>query len=95
MKVWEHSGRIEVVEIELQALGASLRVVSSEIVNCVAPDDMTRVCGADGFLIRVSQSMIRKWFGMGIFCVLRCLHCVPIFGSLGGRWVTKDRLGRD
>lgn len=45
------------------------------MVSGLAPNDMTRICGEDGVLIRIAQRMIRKCFEMDTFHVLRRTHC--------------------
>lgn len=70
-KVWEHSDRIEAVEMELLTRGVLPRTVRDEVVNDLTPNDMSLVCGDDGVLIPGSQNVVRRWFHMGIFRLLR------------------------
>lgn len=59
-KVWEHLGRSAEVETEWTTLGACLQKLRHVIVSRLGLDDMTCVCGEGGFLIQVSQGMVRK-----------------------------------
>lgn len=51
------------------------QTVRHGLVSWIAPDGMTRVCGEDGVYIRIAQEMIRKFFEIGNFRVLRCMLC--------------------
>lgn len=77
---WVHLSRIAEVEIEWTTLDAFLGMVCQKVVGHLASDDMTRVCGVGSVLIRVFQEMVRKWFDMGIFPVLRRTYRKPILG---------------
>lgn len=74
----EHPGRMAEIEIELTTPGEFLRTVCHGVVNRFAADDVTRVCGNDVLLNRVSQSMMRQLFDMFMFRVLYHTHCNPI-----------------
>lgn len=58
-KIREHLSRIGKVEIELTTLCAFLRIVRHGVVSWLLADDITRVRGEGGVLIRVAQRMIR------------------------------------
>lgn len=81
-RVREDLGRMAVIEIELMTLGAFLRKVLHRVVNRLATDNTTRVCGNGDVLIRVSQGTFRQWFATGFFRVLRGVHCNPTLASL-------------
>lgn len=56
--VREHLGRIAEVEKELTTLGAFHRIVRYGVVNRLALDNITRVCGNEGVLFRVDDDTI-------------------------------------
>lgn len=88
-KVCEHLSRIVEVKIDLTAVVVFLRTVRHGVLSRLKPDDMTRVCGEDSVPIRVSHGMVRKWFDMDIFRVLRRAHCNPILALLEIVWLVK------
>lgn len=74
--------RIETVEIELTTLSALLRTVHYVVVNCLVPDDVTRVFGDNGALIPASEGIVRKLFDILILLVLCRMHYNPILALL-------------
>lgn len=75
--------------MELATLGALLRMVSYVVVNRLATEGMARIGGFDGIIISVSQGVIRQWFAMGIFHVLRSMYFNAIFALLVIAWVVE------
>lgn len=59
-KVCEYLGRIVEDEIEPKTLGGFLQTVCRGAVNHLVTEDITRICGNDGFLIRVFQVLFRQ-----------------------------------
>lgn len=74
-RVCEHVGHMAEIAMKLTTLGVFLRMVRHGVVNMLPTEDMIRNGDSDGVLIRVSQDMIRQWFGSDIFCVLRRMCC--------------------
>lgn len=81
-KVREHICGIAEIEIEVTTLRAFLRTIRFEEISRLAPYDMTRVCRDGGVFIRVAQWIVRKWFQMGMFRVLRHMQCIQILAIL-------------
>lgn len=85
-RVWAHLVRATEVELELTTLGSFLRTVRRGVLNRSATEDMNRFCDNDDVLFLVSQGMVRQWLAMGIFRVLRSMHCNPILALLVIAW---------
>lgn len=81
-EVWEHTGCIAEVGIELKTLSTFLRTVRYGVVNRHAPCDRTRDCSDVVVFIRAPQSMVRKWLDMDMFRVFRLMHRSPILAPL-------------
>lgn len=81
-RVCENTGRMAEAEMALTTLGAFLETVRQGVVNPLATEYVTRVCGNYGVLIRVSHSMICQSFATRIFRVLCHMHCSPILAPL-------------
>lgn len=82
LKVQENLGRVAEVEIELRTLGAFLQTAHHGVASQLAPYNVTYARSEVGLLIRVCKSMLRKWFDMGLFCVLCRMYYNPILALL-------------
>lgn len=68
--------------MELTTLDAFLRTVRYGVVSRLASDDITRISGNDGVLVRVDDGMTRQSFAMAIIRLLNRMHCDPILSLL-------------
>lgn len=82
LRIRDHLDRMPYVEMELTKFSVFLWTVRHGVVNRLAPNDITSICGNDGFSIRFTQSMVRQWCSMGIFFDSCRMHCNPILALL-------------
>lgn len=98
LRVREHLGRMAEAEMKLTTLGAFFRTVCHAVGNHLPTEDVNCVCGYDGVLIRVCQGMVRNWFAIGIFYVLRPMHYNLLLSLLAIAWFAEvdwDSIGVD
>lgn len=74
-KCVEHLYTIAKVKTKIMTLRAIIWTVRHGAAHCLSADNMTRVFGNNGVLIRTSQGMVRNQFDLVVFQAPRWLSC--------------------